>query len=238
MGAREHLRPIRGSTSNDEARHHNKDKVVWWVSEEASPVRWGDLASLQEIVHHLHVVHVDEVAGFLYINSTNNDSLHEDIARAIGGDGVALIRGDTVYRILAAVTRRVPTNVGLLDAVSRTRRFSMHVGQDVVAAWRGEGGTKMKTNIFAHGFTDRRAVSFGASRKGRVWSHEEARDIHDWVRWAKKVGPSITDETISLDSVMSGFLLPEPATERPPYVPLAIEWPHELMGVFAMKRGV
>ena len=114
----------------------------------------------------------------------------------------------------------------------------MHVGQDVLAAWRGEGGTKMKTNIFAHGFTDRRAVSFGASRKGRVWSHEEADDIHDWVRWAQKVGPTITNESISLDSVMSGFLLPEPATERPPYVPLAIEWPHELVATLSEARRV
>lgn len=217
---------------------NNKDKVVWWVSEEATPVRWGDFSSFNEVVHHLHVVHVDDATGFLYINSTNNDSLHEDIAKAIGGDDVAIIKGDTVYRILASVTRRVPTNVGLLDAVSRTRRFSMHVGQDVLAAWSGEGGTKMKTNIFAHGFTERRAVSFGASRKGRVWSHQEANDIHDWVRWAQKVGPIITDETISLDSVMSGFLLPEPATERPPYVPLAIEWPYELVATLSEARRV
>ncbi len=217
---------------------NNEDKVVWWVSEEATPVRWGDFASFNELVHHLHVVHVDDATGFLYINSTNNVSLHDDIARAVGGDDVALINGDTVYRILAGVTRRVPTNVGLLDAVSRTRRFSMHVGQDVLAAWRGEGGTKMKTNIFAHGFADRRSVSFGASRKGRVWSHEAADDIHDWMRWAEKVGPTITDESISLDSVMSGFLLPEPATERPPYVPLAIEWPHELIATLSETRRV
>jgi superfamily II DNA or RNA helicase len=215
---------------------NGKDKVVWWVSEEAMPVRWGDIASFNELVHHLHVVHVDDTGGFLYINSTNNDSLHEDIAKAIGGDEVGLVRGDVVYRVLARVSRRVPTNVGLLDAVSRTRRFSLHVGQDVLAAWSGEGGTKMKTNIFAHGFANGRAVSFGASRKGRVWSHEEARDIHDWVQWARRVGPAIADESISLNSVMSGFLLPEEAKERPPYVPLAVEWPYELMATISASR--
>lgn len=217
---------------------NNKDKVVWWVSREATPVRWGDFASFNELVHHLHVVHVDDAANFLYINSSNNASLHEDIAKAVGGDDVALVNGETVYRILAKVTRRVPTNVGLLDAVSRNRRFSMYVGQDVLHAWRGEGGTKMKTNIFAHGFDDGRAVSFGASRKGRVWSHEVANDIHDWVRWTHNVGPTITDESISLDSVMSGFLLPEPATQRPPYVPLAIEWPHELVATLSERRQI
>lgn len=215
---------------------NNKDKVVWWVSAETTPVRWGDFSSFNELVHHLYVVHVDDAGGFLYVNSSNNASLHEDIAEAIGGEDISLVKGETVYRILDQVKRRVPTNVGLLDAVSRTRRFSMHVGQDVLAAWRGEGGTKMKTNIFAHGFAHRRAVSFGASRKGRVWSHEQASDIHDWVKWAQQVGPVITDESIDLASVMSGFLLPEPAKGRPPFVPLAIEWPHELMATISETR--
>lgn len=215
---------------------NNKDKVVWWVTREKSPVRWGEFASFNELVHHLYVVHVDSDSGFLYVNSTNNATMHEDVAKAIGGAGTKLVNGDTVYRILSKVSRRVPTNVGLLDAVSRTRRFSMHVGQDVLAAWRGEGGTKMKTNIFAHGFEDKRAVSFGASRKGRVWSHQEAADLHDWVAWAREVGPVITDESISLDTVMSGFLLPEAATERPPHVPLTIEWPYELVATISQTR--
>lgn len=217
---------------------NNKDKVVWWVSREPTPVGWGDFSSFNELVHHLHVVHLDDRSGFLYINSTNNTSVHEDIAKAIGGDDAAIVNGETVFRILARVARRIPTNVGLLDSVSRNRRFSMHVGQDVLHAWRGEGGTKMKTNIFAHGFSEGRAASFGASRKGRVWSHERARDIHDWVRWAREVGPAITDASVSLESVMSGFLLPEPARERPPYVPLSIEWPHKLVATFSDNRKV
>lgn len=217
---------------------NNQSKVAWWVSREATPVRWGDFASFNELVHHLYVVHVDEESGFLYINSSNNGSLHEDIAKAVGGDGVELIKGPTVYRILAKVQRRVPTNVGLLDSVARNRRFSMHVGQDVLHAWRGEGGTKMKTNIFAHGFSNGRPTSFGASHKGRVWSYEEARDIHDWVRWVRQVGPAITNTSVSLESVMSGFLLPEPATERPPYVPLSIEWSYQLIATLSERRKV
>ncbi|SPX71866.1 DEAD/DEAH box helicase [Mycobacteroides abscessus] len=217
---------------------NNVDKVVWWVSREATSVRWGDFASFNELVHHLYVVHVDEAAGFLYVNSTNNATTHEEIAKAVGGNDIDLIRGETVYRILAKVSRRVPTNVGLLDAVSRTRRFSMHVGHDVLYAWQGEGGTKMKTNIFAHGFAEGRSVSFGASRKGRVWSHEEADDLHDWVKWVRQVGPAITDESISLDSVMAGFLLPESATVRPPHVPLSIEWPYQLIATMSDRRQV
>lgn len=212
--------------------------MVWWVSREATPVRWGDFSSFNELVHHLYVVHVDDKNGFLYINSTNNTSLHEDIAKAVGGNDVALVKGETLYRILAKVQRRVPTNVGLLDSINRNRRFSMHVGQDVLTAWRGEGATKMKTNIFAHGFSAGRAVSFGASRKGRVWSHEQARDIHEWVKWVRDVGPAVTDVRVSLDSVMAGFLLPKPATERPPFAPLAIEWPYQVLATLSDTRKV
>ena len=132
-----------------------------------------------------------------------------------------LVKDDTLYRILAKVHRRVPTNVGLLDSVNRNRRFSMHVGQDVLTAWKGEGATKMKTNIFAHGFTDGRPVSFGASRKGRVWSHEQARDIHDWVEWVREVGPAVTDLSVSLESVMAGFLLRNPQQ----IAPTRYRWP-------------
>lgn len=217
---------------------NNKERVVWWVSREATPVRWGDFSSFNELVHHLYVVHVDEKNGFLYVNSTNNSSMHEDVAKAVGGKDVSLVKDDTLYRILAKVHRRVPTNVGLLDSVNRNRRFSMHVGQDVLTAWKGEGATKMKTNIFAHGFTDGRPVSFGASRKGRVWSHEQARDIHDWVEWVREVGPAVTDHSVSLESVMAGFLLPQPATERPDAVPLAIEWPYQVTATLSESRKV
>ena len=74
--------------------------------------------------------------------------------------------------------------------------------------------------------------------KGRVWSYEEARDIHDWVRWVRQVGPAITDDSVSLEIGDVGVLLPEPATERPPYVPLSIEWPYQLIATLSERRKV
>ncbi|HAP75378.1 MAG TPA: hypothetical protein DCR14_04785, partial [Acidimicrobiaceae bacterium] len=217
---------------------NDHDKVVWFVTAEPLPVPWAEFAGFSEVIHHLYVVHCDTEKGFLYINSSNNDLLHEDLAKAIGGDDVEILRGDKVYRVLAGIDRRVPTNVGLLDVVSRTRRFSMHTGQDVIEGFGAEAGSKVKTNIFAHGYSAGRSVSIGASRKGRVWSHQVAEDIHDWVTWAKQIGPVVTNEAITLESVMSGFLIPVPATERPALVPLAIEWPYHLTGTLSESRSV
>lgn len=204
------------------------EKVVWFVTAEETPVRWGDFSTFTEIVHHLYLIHVDEAAGLLYINSSNNDSVHQELAKAVGGHEAELIRGDAVYRVLAPITRRVPTNVGLLDAVNRNRRFTMHVGADVLEGFGPGAAQKSKTNIFAHGYAEQSRVSFGASRKGRIWSHKVARSILDWVRWARGVGAVVTDDTIDLTTVMGGFIIPKAAISRPELVPLGLEWPHEL----------
>lgn len=203
-------------------------KVVWFVTAEETPVRWGDFSTFAEIVHDLYVLHADEDAGLLYINSSNNDSVHQDLAKAVGGDKVELIRGDIVYRVLAPITRRVPTNVGLLDAVNRNRRFTMHVGADVLEGFGPGAAQKSKTNIFAHGYADQSRVTFGASRKGRIWSYKVARSILDWVQWARAVGAVVTDDSIDLASVMSGFIIPKAVTSRPKLIPLGVEWPHDI----------
>jgi superfamily II DNA or RNA helicase len=208
---------------------NNKDKVVWWISREKSEVAWDQFGGFTEMAHHLYVVFCDDALGYLYINSSNNESLHEEIAEAIGGKNLSLLDGDQVFRVLFQVARRVPTNVGLLDAVSRNRRFSMHVGHDVLFAWKGEGGTKMKTNIFANGYSGGQPINFGASRKGRVWSHQVAKDLHEWICWAKKIGPTICDLSISIPEVMDGFLIPEQLETRPDLVPIAIELPPEFL---------
>lgn len=212
--------------------------VLWFVTAEHMPVPWGEFTTFTEMVHHLYVVHCDLEAGLLYINSSYKDSVHEALARAIGGADVALIKGDVVYRVLGRVQRRVPTNVGVLDAVNRNRRFSMHVGADVLAGFGPGAAQKARTNIYAHGYLNGTRVSFGASRKGRVWSHRVAPDIYRWMKWARSVGETLVDETISLESVMNGFIIPTAATTRPTLVPLGIEWPYELVGTASEARQV
>lgn len=217
---------------------NEQNHVIWFVTEERMPVPWGDFSTFGEVVHHLYVIHAEPESGLLYINSSNNDSLHEAVAKAVGGAGMALVRGDVVYRVLAPIARRVPTNVGLIDAVNRNRRFTMHVGADVLEGFGPGAAQKSKTNIYAYGYADGRRVSFGASRKGRVWSHSVAYNLIDWVKWVESVGAVLTDESISIQSVMEGFIIPQAATSRPQLIPLGIEWPYHLIGNTSEARQV
>ena len=187
---------------------NEKECVAWFVTAERIPVKWGQFSNFDEVVYHLFVIHAQPEKGLLYINSSNNESLHREVAEAVGGPGVSLIRGDVVYRVMHPIKRRVPINVGLLDAVNRNRRFSMHVGADVLEGFGPGAAQKSKTNIFAYGYSDGKRVSFGASRKGRIWSYRVAFNLLDWVTWAQSVGDLLTDESIAVDSVMENFVIP------------------------------
>jgi superfamily II DNA or RNA helicase len=198
--------------------------VAWFVVERRQPVQWADLDSFEEIAFHLFVVYWDRTRQLLYINSSDTGSMHDDLANVVSADTAELIRGEAAYRVMAHVDRLVPTNVGVLDVRSRSRRFSMHVGADVIAGFtEAEAQTKAKTNIFAFGFEDGERVSVGASLKGRVWSYRVAPTLKHWVNWCDHVGGKLADESISIDEVMRGFIRPRTLDERPDLVALAIE---------------
>jgi superfamily II DNA or RNA helicase len=206
-------------------QHH----VAWFVTHEVTPVRWGNLRTVEETHHHLYVIYWDQSRQLLYINSSNTDSVYPELARAVGGDDAERIVGEDVYRVMAHLARLVPTNIGVLDTRNRSRRFSMHVGADVIEGFpEAEAQTKTKTNIFATGYESGERVTIGAALKGRIWSQRAASSLPEWMAWCNYVGAKVVDEGISVDDVMRGFIRPAVVKERPPLVPLAVEWPWQV----------
>ena len=207
-------------------RQHN---VAWFVTEERTPVQWGNLHTVDEIAYNLYALYWDAGRSLLYINSSNTDSIHRPLAEAVAGDTATIISGEQVYRVMAGIHRPVPTNIGLLDVRSRARRFSMHVGADVAEGFpTAEAQTKAKTNIFAYGYEDGSRVGFGGSLKGRVWTNRAARSLSEWRDWCDQVGEKLTDDTIAVDEVMRGFIRPVIINERPPLTLIGVDWPHAI----------
>jgi len=172
------------------------------------------------------VLYFDKDRRLLYINHSANQGVFEDLADAVAGPGAKRFTGSTVYRVMADIDRLVPTTVGVVDARSQFRRFSMHVGSDVSASFtEAEAGTKSQTNISGGGFRKGEYVNISASLKGRVWSHNTANSLKEWCDWCDAVGTMLLDDTISIEQVIGQFILPEPLTERPEGVLLAAEWP-------------
>lgn len=204
----------------------NEDELVAWiVVERRAGVRWADLRSVEDLANHLHLLHWDKDRGLLYINSSDLDSLHENLAEAACGVDVERLRNEIPYRALGDIDRPTPTNIGVLSVRHRGRRFSMHVGPDVLEGFSvAEQQTRVKTNIFVGGFVEGEHATMGAARKGRIWSQRAAKSIHEWVGWARSLGPKLQDDAINLDSLFRNFVRPRPLTERPPLVPLDIGW--------------
>ena len=201
-------------------------KVAWFVTQETSAVPWGEVRDITNVTYNLYVLHWDDEQHLLFINSSNNASLHEELAKAVAGPSAQIVSGTRVYRALHGIRRMVPTNLGLLDVVSRTRRFMMFVGADVVEGLEtSQTQTKSKTNLFGFGFEDGERTSVGVSLKGRIWSYLVAHTLLEWITWCQRVGRKLVDETISTDAVFRGFIKPQYVRERPPLIPLTIEWP-------------
>ncbi|WP_405062616.1 DEAD/DEAH box helicase family protein [Kribbella sp. NBC_01505] len=206
--------------------------VLWFVTEDRQPVVWQGLATVEDVSHELYVFYWNEDQGLLYINCSANDGHYEAEAQALCGGGARLVRGTAVYRAMAALERRVPTTVGLLDSRNRWRRFTSHTGADVSEGFpQVEAQTKAQTNIFAVGYEAGRRVSVGASRKGRIWSYQSVPTLKHWVDWCDVMGARLIDESIDIEAVLAGFIRPEMLDAWPDLVALAVEWPVELAQV-------
>lgn len=208
---------------------NQQNHIAWFVLEVQKPVRWGQLETVADTTYELYVIYWDEEHQLLYINSSNTEGVNENLARAVCGEDVQLFTGEAVYRVMANIDRLVPTNVGLLDNRNRSRRFSMHVGADVVEGFPvAEAQTKTQTNIFAYGYEDGSRVSIGGSLKGRIWSYRAAPTLRHWMHWCDHIGSKVSDSAINVDDVMRGFIRPKVAETRPPFVVIGLEWPWEM----------
>jgi hypothetical protein len=202
------------------------ERVAWMVVEARSSVRWAHLQTLEDVAYHLHVLHWDPQRGLLYINTSQLESLHEDLARTVCGTDVRRIEGVAVYRALGELQRPTPTNVGVIDLRNRSRRFSMHVGADVYEGFPvAEQQSKSNTNIFVVAYQEGERVTLGAARKGRIWSQQAADSVLEWMQWCRRLGPKLQDDSISLDALFRSFVRPQPLEARPELMPLAIDWP-------------
>lgn len=204
-------------------------RVAWLVVTHASSVRWGRAESLEETTHELIIMYFDEKRRILYLHSSNNSSHFSDLASEVLGGESELISDEKTYRVFAGLNRLVPTNIGLFDVVNHFRRFSMHVGSDVLEALSSaETKSKSMTHIATSGFDQGRRTSISAAQSGRIWSPRTASSLNEWVQWCDHQGSKLLDDRIDLDKVLSSFVIPQDLNARPPYALLAVEWPWQI----------
>ena len=62
---------------------NERDHITWFVVEHRQHVRWGDIQTIQEVGFELFVIYWDERRNLLYINSSENEGFHEQLAAVV-----------------------------------------------------------------------------------------------------------------------------------------------------------
>lgn len=206
-----------------------RDEIAYFVTMTHSEVDWAKASTLTERSFNLYLFFWDANTRLLYINSSDNDSLHEELAMAVTDSETKLISGLDCFRVLDGVKRLLLRNMGLNDRLRRSVRFVMFSGADIRTYLESANrfGTE-KTHVFGDGYNGTTRITIGTSKKGRVWSWQEAKDVLEWKKWCRGIGAKLTDSTIKHDSFIQEMLVPEDITSPPDLFPLTIEWPDEL----------
>lgn len=203
--------------------------VAWFVIETIDDLRWGDVPSLRATNYTLVVMHLDLARGLLYIHGSDTKRKYDDLAAAVLGHDPAPVKGYDTFRVFAKLDRLIPTNIGLLDARDRDKRFSMHVGSDVeTALTEAERTHKANTHVAAKAIEDGDRVTIAASLSGRFWSMRSAPNLADWCHWCEEQGAKLRDSSVDIHSLFRDMIIPVDVKERPPYPLLALEWPWDL----------
>lgn len=202
--------------------------LLFFVSRREDAVRWTKGKVIADREWHLFVLYYDAEAGLLHLNSSDKESMHDELAKAVGAD--SRIQGETIFRSLGGINRLIFSNIGVRKHGRRNMSFAMHTGADVKQALTvTETGDATKSNLDGRGWEYGGVVHPGCSAKGRVWSKAQGSIPH-LVRWCRPVGRKLIDETIDASRILDNVLIPVEVKDKfPEEQILSVEWPPEIL---------
>lgn len=206
--------------------HERKTLVI--VTARKVPIEWIENDDVYNWDWDLFIVIWDDQQKLLYINNSHNEGVFKSLAKAVAGNDVALISEQPVFRSFAGVMRLRLKNVGLTEQFGRLVRYTGRMGSDVESGIsEAQRRNARKSVLMGTGFENGVKVTVGASRKGRIWSHHRDH-IEALVRWCKRIGTKVTNESIDPDEVLTGTLESKIISKRPLKMPIAVDWPEDV----------
>jgi superfamily II DNA or RNA helicase len=207
--------------------YNPNEKILVIVTVKKLKVDWINNENITDLIWNYYLVYWDTQRNLLFIHSSDNSSLHIDLAKSIISSNAELITGDNggkIFRVLSGINRFKLQNVGLTENIGKLIRFVMRVGSDIEPALtKASINRAKKAMIFGVGYENGEEVSIGCSYKGRIWSRRK-NDIPTLIKWFNHIGSKITDEKIDAEEVLNGALVAKPVLERPNIIPYLIDW--------------
>lgn len=210
--------------------HHSinaAENTLVIVSARRAPIEWIDLEDLYTWEWELYVLIWDRNTNLLYINGSSNRGMFKELAEAVAGKDVELIREADVFRCFADINRLRLTNVGLTEQLGRLISYTGRMGADVESALSAaHKRNTRKAVLFGTGYENGARTTVGASRRGRLWSFRRVR-LNELGKWCKATGAKLLDVTIDPDEVLKGTLQSRLVATRPAVMPIGVDWPEE-----------
>ena len=165
---------------------HSPSNTLYFVTRAEPPVQWTRSRSVKDRQWDLFVMHWNKDQQLLYLSSSDRDSMHEQLAKAVGA--TTLISGDRIFRVLGNINRLVFQNVGVRKHGRRNLSYALYTGADVAEALSvSERVGSVKSNLSGTGWESGRPIAIGCSYKGRIWSRDVGT-IPELVSWCSSVG--------------------------------------------------
>jgi superfamily II DNA or RNA helicase len=196
----------------------------------------GDTLDLDWIKHKnfyiidwkLIVIFWDQDNNLLFINSSDNSSLYQELAHSVTDEKTELIKGITVFKTFYNVKRTRLQNVGLKYYLGKNIRFRMMVGSDVGEALSiAEKQQGEKAFVMGIGFENGEPVNLGSSYKGRIWAKLDG-NLKSYKKWCSQLGAKLVDESIDPNQILKDTLIPKLVIDRPSIYPVWIDWDIEM----------
>lgn len=222
---------IRGSNDGEQVHPilNEAERMLVVIAARRQGVPWTDIATVDGIAWELCIAIWDQEKALLYIHGSANNGNYSDLAKALCGDTVELIKAPDVFRVFSGINRLMLTNVGLDEQLGRQIRYTGRMGPDVGALLADATlATTTKAVLAGVGFEKGGPTSVGAGKRGRVWSSLRLR-VDQFAAWCKNIGSKIDDPEIDPEQVLRGTLIPTLIDSRPMAVPVGVDWPAEIL---------
>lgn len=208
---------------------NTNNNLLFFITAENPAIDWSTARSLLELRWHLYVVYFLKANNMMFIHSSDNSSLHSDLAEAIGGKDAQILNGEPIFRVFAGIKKLLLHNVGLKRRITGSSlRFSQHMGSDISEALNSlQTAASTKSNIYATGYEHGDRVNIGCSYKGRIWTREQG-SLSSFIQWCNQMSAKLLDTAFDTTKLIRDALIYEEVIEFPDTAVLTILWPDEL----------
>ncbi|RPD44140.1 DEAD/DEAH box helicase [Hymenobacter sediminis] len=208
---------------------NSEEQLLIIITADQSGVEWLEAKEVYQLTWRIIVVYWETRNNLLFIHSSDNSSLYEDLAAAVTDNGAQLIKGMDVFKTFDGMHRILLQNVGLRNWVGKDLQFRMMMGRDLEQAismiekQKGE-----KAFVMGTGYENGKKRSHGASYKGRIWMKRD-NDLSVFRKWCKKIGGQLLDPKIDPNKFLKETLIPTTIDKFPKSIaPVWIDWHEKL----------